>query len=78
MKIPSLPNVYFSAAHDPAASLLIPMKSIILGLGLLTLVFSNVSCATKKDCSSCSSCEKPAAACCGKDGKCCKTGAHAH
>jgi hypothetical protein len=54
------------------------MKSIILGLGLLSLVFSNVSCATKKDCSSCSSCEKPAAACCGKDGKCCKTGAHAH
>jgi hypothetical protein len=50
------------------------MKSILLGLGLLSLVFTNVSCATKD----CSSCTKPAAACCGKDGKCCKTGAHAH
>lgn len=51
------------------------MKSIILGLGLLSLIFTNVSCATKACCSS----EKPAAAaCCGKDGKCCKTGTHAH
>jgi hypothetical protein len=55
------------------------MKSILLGLSLLSLTFANVSCATKKACSSCSSCEKPAAAaCCGKDGKCCKPASHAH
>lgn len=39
------------------------------------------SCANcpKKDCSSCSSCDSGAKKeCCGKDGKCCKAGAHKH
>jgi hypothetical protein len=36
------------------------------------------SCATKKECSSCTSAKAPVAKCCGKvAGECCKTG-HKH
>lgn len=58
------------AADNPAALNHPSMKFILLGLSLLSLTFANVSCASKKDCSSCSSCEKPAAsACCDKTSK---------
>ncbi len=43
-------------------------------LAIILASVAMVSCACpKKECSSCDS--KAKAACCGKDGKCCKTGA---
>lgn len=50
----------------------------ILLAGAAMALSSCANCCPKKDCSSCSSCDTAKKECCGKDGKCCKPGAHKH
>jgi hypothetical protein len=51
--------------------------SRFLTIALVASSFVLASCASKKACTSCTSAKAPVKACCGKDGKCCKSG-HKH